>query len=83
MQTEQQTIFSLGALAGAGKTYRLCRYAHKGATQGAKIVIAQPSMLLIDHTVRDEFGALPEIPLRAIHSGNCDSPIASIIAHSE
>jgi len=83
MQPDQQTIDFLGALAGAGKTYRLSRYPHKGAMQGAKIVIVQSSMLLIDHTVRDEFGALPEIPLRAIHSGNCPSPIASIIAHSE
>lgn len=83
MQPEHQIIDYLGALAGAGKTYRLSRYAHKGAMQGAKIVIAQPSKLLIDNTVRDEFGTLPEIPLRAIHGDNCPSPIASIIAHSE
>lgn len=83
MQPEHKIIDYLGALAGAGKTYRLSRYAHKGAMQGAKIVIAQPSKLLIDNTVADEFGTLPEIPLRPIHGGNCDSPVASIIAHSE
>jgi hypothetical protein len=83
MQTRLPPLHYLGALAGAGKTYRLCQHAHQRVTRGAKFLIAQPSKLLIDNTVADEFGALPEIPLRAIHSGNCDSPIASIISHSK
>jgi hypothetical protein len=83
MQTEHQIIDFLGALAGAGKTYRLSRYAHDRVGRGGKFLFAQPSKLLIDNTVRDEFGRLSEIPLRAIHGDNCASPTASIIAHSE
>lgn len=83
MQTETPTIDFLGALAGSGKTYRLSRYSHSRAGRGGKFLFTQPSKLLIDNTIRGEFGCLSEIPLRAIHSDNCDSPIASIIAHSE
>lgn len=83
MQTALQRIHYLDALAGAGKTYRLCHYAHQRVLRGGKFIIAQPSKLLIDNTVRDEFGRLSEIPLRAIHSGNSDSTIASIVAHSK
>lgn len=61
MRTALQRIHYLDALAGAGKTYRLCHYAHDRVLRGGKFVIAQPSKLLIDNTIRDEFGRLADI----------------------
>ena len=42
MQTEPLTIDFLGALAGAGKTYRLSRYAHDRVGRGGKFLFTQP-----------------------------------------
>lgn len=42
------------ALAGAGKTRKIAERAHFMAAKGAKVLICQPSMLLIDRTMEDE-----------------------------
>lgn len=56
------------ALAGAGKTYELARYAHKLALRGRKVLFVQPTKLLIDKTIAKEMAPLtPTVRVKAIH----------------
>ena len=48
------TIKLANALAGAGKTRWLVSKANKMALRGEKVIIVQPSMLLIESTIKDE-----------------------------
>ena len=57
----------LDALCGAGKTYRLARYAHEKAQCGARVLFVQPSKRLIEDTIRKELSQLSPVPHRAIH----------------
>ena len=82
MQTARRRIRYIDALAGAGKTYAIADLAHKWATSaGAKIIIAQPTRQLIDRTVADELGRLPEVRYRVIHGDNTPGVIAEIVRH--
>src|SRR4051794_30900007 len=48
---------------------------------GTKVLIAQPSIFLIDQTLADLASLTPGGRHRAIHSGNSDRVIADIIDH--
>ena len=68
------------ALAGAGKTHALARYAIQLAAAGERVLLVQPSKQLIDATIRDEFvGERRGLSVRAIHSGNTRNVVQSII----
>lgn len=70
----------LDALAGAGKTRTLSRYAIRLAKAGELVLFVQPSRQLIDATVRDEFGADQRgFSIRGIHGGNCTDVVQTII----
>ncbi len=81
MQTALQRIHYIDALAGAGKTFAIVRRAHEMVERGAKVVIVQPSRLLINRTVEDELSKYPEIPHRVIHGETDPSVIAEIVRH--
>lgn len=79
------TIYYFDALAGAGKTRALARYADRLARQGFKALIVQPTMHLIDKTLTDELLSLdPSYPCAAIHGGTIfggASVVGAIVAH--
>lgn len=81
MQTALHRILYIDALAGAGKTYAIVRYAHKLVTRGGKVIIAQPTKQLIDRTVADELSQLSVIRHRVIHGDATPSVIAEIVRH--
>src|SRR3954470_23484585 len=72
------------ALAGAGKTRALARYADRLARRGHKVLFVQPTKHLIDKTIADELGPLdPPYRYRAIH-GDADlegTVVGEIVAH--
>jgi hypothetical protein len=79
------TIDIFDALAGAGKTRSLVRYANRLARLGQKVLFVQPTMYLITKTIDDELLPLdPTYSFRPIH-GDCvsksESVIAKIVAH--
>lgn len=49
----QKRIFTVDALAGAGKTYQALQWAIKKAQKGERILFIQPTKELIDQSVRD------------------------------
>ena len=79
------TIFYFDALAGAGKTRALARYADRIAQRGSKVLFVQPTKHLIDKTIADELEPLdPPYPCRAIHGDvtpNDTSVVAEIVGH--
>lgn len=82
MQTSLRRILYIDALAGAGKTYAIVRLAHQMVQRrGAKVLIVQPSRLLITRTVRDELRHLVPIRHRVIHGETNKAVIAEIVRH--
>lgn len=81
MKTGLQQIHYIDALAGAGKTFAIVHRAHEMVERGAKVMIVQPSRLLINRTVEDELSKYPEIPHRVIHGETDNAVIAEIIRH--
>jgi len=74
----------LNALAGAGKTRALSRYAMQLATAGEHVLFVQPTKQLIDATIRCEFrDASGSISVKAIHGGNARRVVQAIIQHSK
>lgn len=71
----------LDALAGAGKTRRYAILAHRWAITGIKVLIVQPSKLLIAKTVSDELAKLSPVRHKIIDGDHSDEVIASIVAH--
>jgi hypothetical protein len=72
------------ALAGAGKTRALSRYAIKLATAGERVLFVQPSKQLIKATIADEFRqAASTLSVRAIHGDNSKQVTQEIIQHSK
>ena len=69
---ESLPIFVFNALAGAGKTYALAKYADELARTGKKILFVQPTIQLIDNTYRNEFLARwkPTYRIQPVHSGS-------------
>ena len=74
----------LDALAGAGKTRALSRYAMQLAAAGEHVLFIQPTKQLIDATIRCEFRDAPRsISVAAIHGGNTRHVKQAIIQHSK
>ena len=78
------TIHYFDALAGAGKTRALARYADRLARRGVKVLFVQPSKLLLTNTLRDELAPLePTYPVTVIHGDTVpdQSVVATLVAH--
>ena len=60
------SMYYFNALAGAGKTHALARYADRLAQRGQKVLFIQPTKHLINKTIEDELLKLePVVPDRA------------------
>ena len=77
----RKKLYYIDALAGAGKTRAIVHEAHKWVLRGAKVLIVQPTKLLIDRTVADELRQLSPIPYRVIHGDTDTDVIAKIVRH--
>ncbi|WP_169728793.1 DEAD/DEAH box helicase family protein [Salinarimonas rosea] len=77
------TIHYFNALAGAGKTRALARYADRLARRNQKVLFVQPTKLLIDKTIADELRTLdPPYQIRAIHGDTePDAVVGEIVRH--
>ncbi|MGI4831376.1 MAG: hypothetical protein ACRYFU_24825, partial [Janthinobacterium lividum] len=77
-------IYTVDAIAGAGKTYSATTFAGDYAMDyQAKTLIVQPSMLLIEQTEADLRTRFPRVRVTVIHSGsNPRGAVAAIIRHS-
>jgi hypothetical protein len=64
------SIYTVPGPAGAGKTFSACRYATNAARLGDKILIVQPSVVLIDQTMRDLQKLGSGVRITALHSGD-------------
>lgn len=71
----------LDALAGAGKTRWIVNQAHMWAIRGFKVLIVQPSKLLIAKTVSDELAKLSPVRHKIIDGDHGTHIVASIVAH--
>jgi len=78
-------FYYFDALAGAGKTRALARYADRVARRGCKVLFVQPTKHLIDKTVEDELQPLdPLYSIRVLHGDvdlNGTSVVADIVRH--
>ncbi len=79
------TIYYFDALAGAGKTRALARYADRLARRGLKVLFVQPTKHLIDSTIAEHLQD-PEAPysVRAIHGDSnleTNSVVGDIVHH--
>lgn len=76
------SIYYIDALAGSGKTRALARYADWLARLGKKVIIAQPSKLLIQQTLRTEINVLgPTYPVNEFHGDVSAAVVADLSSH--
>jgi len=77
-------IYYFDALAGAGKTRALSRYADRLARYGHKVLFVQPTKLLINNTIEHELTPLdPAYAVKAIHGDAVQDQtvIAALVEH--
>jgi hypothetical protein len=74
-------LYFVDAPCGGAKTYAAIRHAHRVARLGKKVLIVQPSIILIKETMNDLAGLQPEVRHRAIHGETTDRVIAEVIDH--
>lgn len=74
-------LYYVDAPCGGAKTYAAVRYAHRLARLGKKVLIVQPSILLINDTIKDVSGLTPDVRHRAIHGQTTDRVTAEVIDH--
>jgi hypothetical protein len=72
-------IYTLPSPGGSGKTYTIAREAHRLALQGQRVLIAQPTIDLIEKTLADEIEVLsPQVDCKAIHSKCSDNVLRDV-----
>lgn len=79
----EMVIYTADSPAGGGKTYAMIREAVRLASLGCRIVIAQPSLVLIEQTLanlRVLKGKRP-FPITAIHSGTSGNVARDLVEH--
>jgi hypothetical protein len=77
------TLYYVDGLCGSSKTYRAVRHAHRLASLGEKVLVVQPSIFLINETLKDIASLTPEVRVRALHGETCDRVIADIVEHAK
>jgi hypothetical protein len=75
------SLYFVDAPCGGAKTYAAVRHAHRLARLGKKMLIVQPSIVLINETLSDLAGLTPDVRHRAVHGGTTVRVIAEIIDH--
>jgi hypothetical protein len=77
------TLYYVDGLCGSSKTYRAVRHAHRLARLGKKVLVVQPSIFLINETLKDIASLTPEVRVRALHGETSDRVIADIVEHTK
>src|SRR5277367_444586 len=77
------TYYSVSAPLGSGKTTAAIEYAGYSAQAGEKIVIAQPSIQLINQSINQFRERWSNIAVRAIHSEMCSNVAHQIADHTK
>ena len=77
------TYHGVSAPLGSGKTTAAIEHAGFAAQAGEKIVIAQPSIRLIDQSVQQFRGRWPDVAVKAIHSEMCSDVGQAISDHTK
>jgi hypothetical protein len=77
------TLYYVDGLCESSKTYRAVRHAHRLARLGKKVLFVQPSIFLINETLKDIATLTPEVRFRAIHGETSDRVITGIIEHAK
>ena len=77
------TYFSVSAPLGSGKTTAAIEFAGYAAQAGEKIVIAQPSLKLINQSIQQFRERWPDLDARAIHSETTDNVAREITSHAK
>lgn len=75
------TINYVNGLCGSGKTYAIVRKASNIANRGGKVLLVQPTVDLINETVRNEFAQTNIKPLVITSETNPDGVISAIVGH--
>src|SRR3954467_7543520 len=75
-------ISSSDSLEGAGKTYSLARHARSLAEAGRKVLLIQPTKLLITEAIEEELEGLdPDYAIYPIHGHETDSVVRTLVQH--
>jgi hypothetical protein len=76
------TYYGVSAPLGSGKTTAAIGFAAYGAQAGEKIVIAQPSIRLIDQSLQQFRETRPNLAVRSIHGESCQNVARGITEHT-
>ena len=80
MNSQEMTIYFVGAPAGAGKTLAMAHDAHSGAAAGGNILIVLPTRDLMNEVVPILQASRPPIKPELIHGGVVTNVVAAILA---
>lgn len=81
-------VYYADSPAGSGKTFSATRHIHRLAQQGHKVLLVQPSVLLIQQTQTDLASLTPAVPYRAIYgngphgNGASSNVVGDIVRHA-
>jgi hypothetical protein len=74
--------YGVSAPLGSGKTTAAIEYAGYAAMAGEKIAIAQPSIRLIDESIKRFRKRWPDVAVRAVHSDLCPNVAGTVSEHT-
>ena len=77
------TIHGVSAPLASGKTTAAIEFSGLAAQAGEKFVIAQPSINLINQSIRQFQERWPNVPVRAIHSETTNNVVRAISDHTK
>lgn len=77
------TYYAVSAPLGSGKTSATIAYAGRAARAGKKIIIAQPSIRLINQSIEKFRGEWPNVPVRALHSESVGNVAREVSDHTK
>ena len=81
-------VYYVNAPAGSGKTYAAIRHAHRLAETGQRVLVVQPSVLLIQQTIAELSSLSPPVTCQAIYGsgphgvGTSSNVVGDIVRHS-
>ena len=77
------TFYGVSAPLASGKTTAAVEFAGRAAQAGEKFIIAQPSINLINQSIRQFQERWPNLAVRAIHSETTNNVVRAISDHTK
>src|ERR1700712_1582190 len=74
------TIYTVNALAGAGKSTAAGDYAFVQASKGGQVLYVAPTLSLIEELSAKLRSRNPSVSIKEIHSGVADGVVSAILA---